>query len=286
MSRPAATGGRAHDRTGRHAPYPRLVCGGRGRWIGPPGRHRMRWYRWASAVRSRPACNAGHDRPPGRPDPAPGPLVPTVTSHIGPVGRGPGTGQPRVESGVRRLASWPWRTIRTHGVRRRGPAKAGRWPRAGSLPAVRCPPTAVPCSARAIRSGRASTGTAGRTTRWCAPPMESTAPVPAPGWCTSRTASSPGSTRRPTTRRSARTARSTSRAAARAGPPSPGTPTRPAGSATPMSGASCSSCGARPASGSVTRSPPGPRSPATRPRPVRTSGPAARAGWCAPTGTR
>ena len=74
--------------------------------------------------------------------------------------------------------------------------------------------------------------------------------------------------------------------AARAARRSPGTPTPPPGCATPTSGASCSSCGARPGSGWATRWTPGRRSPATRPRRSGTSRPAARAASSGPRGTR
>ena len=63
MPRPAAVSGRTLDRTGRHAPY--ALCPRQpvtGDW--PPGRHGMRSYRWASAVRSVPSMHARRRRHP------------------------------------------------------------------------------------------------------------------------------------------------------------------------------------------------------------------------------
>ena len=81
----------------------------------------------------------------------------------------------------------------------------------------------------------------------------------------------------------ARTARSTSPAAARAARPSPGTPTRPPGSATPTSAACCCRCTARPSpSTTATRSRPGRTSSTTRSAPRPTSPRAARAAWSGP----
>ena len=169
--------------------------------------------------------------------------------------------------------------------RRHGrPARRG----AGPDPALLHPRRGVATTcARCTRSAAAtptpSTGTAGATTRSSAPRTGSTAPAPARGRSTSRTASSPGRPSRPTTPRSGRTSRSTSPAAARGAPPSPGTPTRPPGSATPTCAACCCRCTAR-RKAPARRRPGGgvgARSSTTRARPRRTSPPAARAGWCA-----
>ena len=82
-------------------------------------------------------------------------------------------------------------------------------------------------------------------------------------------------------------ARSTSPAAAPAARPSPGTPTRRRGSATPTCAACCSRCSARPRpSTAVTRCRRGSTSSRTPSGPRPTSPPAARAAWSAPPGTR
>ena len=157
---------------------------------------------------------------------------------------------------------------------------------AGSSRRRRCPVTSARCTARAGGRPTTSTATGGATTRSCAPPTASTAPAPARGRSTSRTASSPGSRSRPTTRRSDRTARSTSPAAAPVAPPSPGTPTPPPGCATRTSAACSWRCTAKPRLVPETRCSPGPTSSTTQSGLAATSGPAARAAWCAPPGTR
>ena len=123
---------------------------------------------------------------------------------------------------------------------------------ASSLGAKRRP-TCGRCSATAGGKAMSSIATAGATTRSCGRRTGSTAPARARGRSTSRTGSSPGRASRPTTRRWARTRRSTSRAAARAARRSPGTPTRPPGSATRTRGACWWRCTGRRRPGSATR---------------------------------
>ena len=104
---------------------------------------------------------------------------------------------------------------------------------ADSSPPASSPTTCGPSPAAAAGRATCSTGTGGATTRWSVPPTASTAPGRVRGRSTSRTASSPGRPRRPTTRRWARIGPSTSPAVARAAPRFPGTPTRRPGCGIP-----------------------------------------------------
>jgi len=139
---------------------------------------------------------------------------------------------------------------------------------------------------RSSANGKSSTAIALRMTSACGPRTASTAPAPARGKCSSRTASSPGRCRPPTTRCWRKGCRHTSRAAASAASPSRGISTARCASSTRTRAAHCSTSGAPRGRNMPTRSTRGRPSSTAPCAAAATSRRSARAASAASAGTR